>query len=616
MRRSFALTLTVMVIGCGGSGGNDVVETCSPRPSISSTPPTIAVVGQQYRYVINAVHQCGFVLTCDDVNALRLPALALLNNPPPFITWTPSASQVNTDAPFAIATVPDDCGNRVTQTWIVHVSPAPVFNVGVVVSGLSGTVVLRNNGADDVSISANGGFTFATPVATGSPYDITVLSQPASEACSISDGTGTIAATDVTATVNCAANTYAVGGTVSGLEGVVVLQDNGGDNVDVSADGSFAFANALLSGSPYNVAVLTQPATQMCTVASASGTIIGTNITDVAVSCTSQFPSSSLALFAGDPTNAGSLDGAGTAARFWAPVAVATDGAGNIYVADTNNETIRKITPAGIVSTLAGTQGIIGSQDGTGGSASFHSPRGIATDSANNVYVADSNNFTVRKITPAGLVSTFAGSGHQGSADGAGSTATFASPFGIATDGADNVYVADATNYIIRKITPAGTVSTLAGAPGLTGSADGSSEARFGFPVGVATDGAGNVYVADMNNNTIRKVTPAGVVSTLAGTAGTVGNADGVGPAASFNQPAGLATDSVGNVYVVDATNYAIRKITPAGVVSTIAGVAGQFGFVPGALPGKLEFLNGAVVSGNSLYITLENGIAAVLNRP
>jgi sugar lactone lactonase YvrE len=160
-----------------------------------------------------------------------------------------------------------------------------------------------------------------------------------------------------------------------------------------------------------------------------------------------------------------------------------------------------------------------------------------------------------------------------GSADGTGSAARFNYPDGVASDSSGNLYVADTGNNTIRKITPAGVVTTLAGTPGIIGSADGTgSHAQFNGPWSVAVDGSGNVYVADTGNNTIRKITSAGVVTTLAGTAGVTGSADGTGGAASFSAPSGVAADSSGNVYVADTNNFTIRKITPAGVVSTLAG--------------------------------------------
>src|ERR1043166_5434592 len=280
----------------------------------------------------------------------------------------------------------------------------------------------------------------------------------------------------------------------------------------------------------------------------------------------------------------GSDDGTGSAARFLYPSGVATDSSGNVYVADTENHTIRKITPAGVVTTLAGMVGIIGSTDGAGSAAGFDCPSGVATDSSGNVYVADTHNRTIRKITAAGVVTTLAGlAGNIGCDDGTGSAARFELPSGVATDSSGNVYVADTHNSTIRKITPAGVVTTLAGLAGITGSDDGTgSAARFNWPSGVATDTSGNVYVADGRNHTIRKITPAGVVTTLAGLAGSSGSADGTGSAARFYGPSGVATDSSGTVYVADSGNHTIRKITPAGVVTTLAGLAGSSGSADG----------------------------------
>ena len=279
----------------------------------------------------------------------------------------------------------------------------------------------------------------------------------------------------------------------------------------------------------------------------------------------------------------GSADGTGSAARFDMPNSVAVDGSGNVYVADCDNHTIRKITPDGLVTTLAGTPGSQGNADGTGGAAQFSFPRGIAVDGNGNVYVADTGNGTIRKITPAGVVTTLAGSAaaEPGSADGTGSAARFNWPCDVTVDASGNVYVADTGNRTIRKITPDGMVATLAGSAGMgnAGSDDGTgSAARFNYPNGVAVDANGNVYVADTDNSTIRKITPAGVVTTLAGSAGATGSDDGTGSAARFNYPYSVAVDASGNVYVADTDNSTIRKITPAGVVTTLAGSAGATG--------------------------------------
>jgi hypothetical protein len=283
----------------------------------------------------------------------------------------------------------------------------------------------------------------------------------------------------------------------------------------------------------------------------------------------------------------GTADGQGAAAQFMIPFGVAVDGVGNAFVTDLQACTIRKITPAGVVSTFAGTAGSCGSADGAGAAARFFNPAGVAVDASGNVYVADTLNCTIRKVTPDGVVSTLAGTaGVWGAVDGTGTAALFTAPWGVAVDGAGNVYVADSNggnNNLLRKITPRGVVTTLAGTPGIRGSADGvGAAAQFNRPYGVAVDGSGNVYVADTSNSTIRKVTPDGVVSTLAGTAGISGAVDGTGTAARFSLPYGVAVDGAGNVYVADTDNHTIRAITPAGVVTTIAGAAGVPGIADG----------------------------------
>ncbi|MFI5163229.1 MAG: NHL repeat-containing protein [Sphingobacteriales bacterium] len=269
--------------------------------------------------------------------------------------------------------------------------------------------------------------------------------------------------------------------------------------------------------------------------------------------------------------SAGFANGTGTAARFNHPFGLTVDKAGNLYVADQGNDLIRMITPGGVVSTYAGTVGIIGFTNGAATLARFNKAFSVAADTSGNIYVADGGNNVIRLITPSGTVSNFAGSGVAGAADGT-DTATFNSPLGVATDKAGNVYVADYGNDLIRKINQAGAVSTIAGKTGVAGAADGlDTAARFNLPESLAVDASGNIYVADNGNNLIRKITPAGMVSTLAGN-GKAGFADGTGAAASFNSPFGIAVDGAGNIYVADSGNNRIRKITPAGAVSTFAG--------------------------------------------
>ena len=254
------------------------------------------------------------------------------------------------------------------------------------------------------------------------------------------------------------------------------------------------------------------------------------------------------------------------AAGFAAPTGGALDGDGNLYVTDSNNHTIRKVTPAGVVTTLAGTAGSYGSTDGTGADARFQNPYGVAVDGDGNLYVTERENHTIRKVTPAGVVTTFAGSaGSYGSTDGTGAAARFWQPRGVAVDGDGNVYVADTANHTIRKITPAGVVTTLAGTAGSYGSTDGTgAAASFNSPWGMAVDGDGNLFVADTSNHAIRKVTPAGEVTTLAGSAGSSGSVNGIGPAARFSFPTGVVVDGDGNLYVIDNSGSTIRKVTPA----------------------------------------------------
>jgi streptogramin lyase len=269
----------------------------------------------------------------------------------------------------------------------------------------------------------------------------------------------------------------------------------------------------------------------------------------------------------------GNANGAGTSAMFQVPSGVATDASGNVYVADASNYVIRKINPQGVVSNFAGT-GAPGNSDGTASTASFNYPTGVATDASGNVYVADKNNNLIRKISPLGIVSTLAGSGSSGSTNGIGTAASFNNPTGVCADLFGNIYVADRSNHLIRKITSLGVVSTLAGTAGLIGDAIGLGiAARFYHPTGVTTDASGNVYVADEDNQRICKITPLGAVSVFAGYGG-LGSDDGPSYTASFRNPTSVATDDSGNVYVADKNNSIIRKITPQGEVSTLAGTA------------------------------------------
>jgi sugar lactone lactonase YvrE len=256
--------------------------------------------------------------------------------------------------------------------------------------------------------------------------------------------------------------------------------------------------------------------------------------------------------------NAGFLDGTKTAAQFNNPYSVAVDSAGNLYIADTLNQKIRKISPTGVVTTLAGTTS--GFADGVGlTEAKFVNPTGVTVDAAGNVYVADAGNSKIRKISTMGMVTTLAGS-NDGFLDATGTAAKFSIPRGVASDIFGNVFVADTYNYKIRKIILSGAVTTMAGTTQGFVDGIGLTEAKFSNNTDVALDAAGNVYVADKDNHKIRKISPTGAVTTLAGT--TEGFADGAGTVAQFNSPYGVAVDAAGNVYVADTNNHKIRKIT------------------------------------------------------
>lgn len=358
------------------------------------------------------------------------------------------------------------------------------------------------------------------------------------------------------------------------------------------------------------------------------------------------------------PSPAESRDGTGDQAVFVDIQDLTLDAAGTVYVAD--GSTIRKISPAGVASTLAGKSGIVDSLDGPGATARFYRPSTLAADPRSGRLVVRDFVLGLRTISPDGRVATLGGRGSIGSTDGPGAQARFDAPAGVAVDARGNVYVADSGNRTIRKVSPEGTVSTFAGLARLSGSdTDGvGPAAEFGFPTSMTFDAAGNLLVVDFNQ-AIRKITPEAVVSKLvqlysvdgldasgckspatfisdiasdaagtvyfadsrqhivcritaqgefsllAGSTGQPGSDDGEGPAARFLRPSHLVLDATGTLYVSDAGNHTLRKISPLGVVSTLAGSAGQAGASDGvgtqarfSSPGDL-----VIASDGSLYI-------------
>lgn len=299
--------------------------------------------------------------------------------------------------------------------------------------------------------------------------------------------------------------------------------------------------------------------------------------------------------------NASNTTGVGPVSRLDYPYGIVCDASGNIYVADAGHNQIKKITPGGVASVFAGS-GAAGSADGPGTAATFSRPWGLAMDKAGNIYVADAANNKIRKVSTSGVVSTIAGNGNAGANNGFATSATFNNPAGVAVDAAGNVYVVDSNNNLIRKIQPGGSVSTFAG-NGQVSSLDGNGTAAgFYDPHGIAINSSGYLYIAD-GNNRIRLISPNADVTTFAGF--NSGNQDGVGTGASFYFPIGIVINALGDLYVADTGNNEIRKVTAGGVVTTVAG-NGSIGSVDGN--GRSASINAPIgitldPSGN-LYVT------------
>lgn len=301
----------------------------------------------------------------------------------------------------------------------------------------------------------------------------------------------------------------------------------------------------------------------------------------------------SVRTLAGLPESPGSLDGTNNTARFNDPAGLAIAADGTIFVADNQNHALRRIGTDGVVTALAGLLGTPGSADGSGSSARFDSPTGLALGPDGVLYVSDTGNHTLRRVTTNGVVTTLAGSaGNADYADGPASAARFNQPLGLAVAPDGTVFVADSGNHLIRVIATNGTVSVLAGNPETFGSADGTgTNAFFNNPVGLALAPDGSLFVSDANNFTLRRVTATGVVTTIAGAAGQDGSADGPASTARFGKPAELALAPNGTLYIADAAHHTIRRLTPDGRVSTIAGLVGADGAADGA-NGLARFFN------------------------
>ena len=545
-----AAALSLTACGGGSSGGSG-----SPGGTTTYT------IGGS----VSGLTSSGLTLTDNGSDTLTVPAQAT--------TFTFSqALQSGATYAVAIATQPsnEQCqvssasGTVSGNVTSVVVVCTQLDTIGGAVSGLSAAgLVLELNGQYSLSVPANASsYVFSQGLAAGTAYQVTIATQPNDESCAVSPSAGTVSGNVTNVNVTCSLTAYSISGTISGLSasGLKLQFYSSGPQLSVAAGATtFTYGNV-----PYgtNVAmdVVTQPDWQWCTPGSSdySGPVTS-NITGENLSCAAA--QADVTTLAGS-TTPGSANGTGSAAAFDDPAGVAVNAAGDIYVADSANNEIREVTPAGVVTTLAGST-TAGSADGTGSAASFDAPDGVAVNASGDIYVADSGNNEIRMITPAGVVTTLAGSTTAGSADGTGSAASFYHPTGVALDASGNIYVADFGNNEIREITSGGVVTTLAGST-TAGDANGTgSAASFSGPLGVAVDASGTIYVTDSLNNEIRAVTGAGVVTTLAGSP-VAGSANGTGSAASFDTPFGITVvQASGVLYVGGFANEEIRQITP-----------------------------------------------------
>ncbi len=475
----------------------------------------------------------------------------------------------------------------------VSVTCAPVAQtVGGTISGLTAAGLILSNGTDTVAPAANAtSFVFPHPVAEGANYLVSVQTPPGGLTCLITGGSGTVGTKPViTVQVNCSPPAgFLVGANITGLTAAGLVLANGTDTFSPAANATvFTFPTPVATGAAYSITVQTQPAGQVCGVVGVYPQVMGlSDATNHIVTCV---PTPAFPILAGKESCPATdiyslnIDSTGVGANLTNTSTIVADAAGNVFQTG-GAQTVRKVSPAGVVTTIAGAINQMGNVNGKGLAAMFNTPYGLTVDAAGGLLATETDD--VRTIANDGTVGTLAGGATGGFANGTGTAAQFLGPVGIAVDAVGNAYVADQSNYAIRKITPAGVTTTLAGNPLAAGVLDGvGGAAHFANPWGMTIDAAGNLYVTERNAEVIRKIAPDGTVTTLAGVDGAHGGgagfADGTGSAARFNGPGNLTIDAGGNLFVIDQNDEAIRKVTPAGVVTTVAIMTGyDQGFSP-----------------------------------
>ena len=518
---------------------------------------------------------------------------------------------------------------NVTNVAITCSDKTPYIVGGSITGLLSGeTLTVLNNGSDSLTISQNGNYVFPTPIAPGGSYAVTIGTQPSQQNCALTANTGAgtnLRSNVINANIVCSVDTYSIGGSVSGLPTSlkITIQNNLANPMTVGS-GTFTFTQPSPYDSSYSVTT-TQPTSGFlghCEVKNGTGTVLG-NVSTVSIGCNP--PNIRITTLAGPTTRIFGLNnGNGAAATFNMPYGMVFDNNGNMYVADYINGQIRRIDPSGNVTLFAGPPSGSDFIDGSLATSIFNGPTALAFDASGNLYVTDQLHNRIMKIDTSGNITVVAGTPSPNSIPapsiipGIGTAAVLSEPQDLVFDSKGFLYFTDYTANQIGKIDlTTGTVTVFAGSPtGASGASNGNgTAASFYWPAGMAISPIdGNFYVADLKNNQIRKITPAGDVSLFAGDPnGKAGNTDGVGTSATFTYPLALRFDSSGNLYLTSYTlpSSSIRIITPDATVTTIENLdptsTGLNCLADGLLSGTMpDTLNGIVLApdGSGFYVS------------